>query len=563
MSEWIPEVMFDEEPIITYTESPPQSYDNIPPGSFIVTADNDNNLFLRENGVFKSLYDTHTEFTESAQRGENLRGLTYKTPAYPSSFLTFLSRNNWVFRQCAERVANDCVKNGFDIVSRTGLETDEDTMAKQELLDWFNRMPVSITKTIKETIYTYEISGRAGVEIIRENGLDSGMQYLKNFDVVNAKLCADNKRVVQTVNGEDTFFIIYGTNYEDGHKQYLNRYTGEWSNTPFPKDEEAHEVLWYYRYDLGCNEYGIPLIAPGLRIIEMERGRENYIIDFFVNFGMPAWIVTISGQFHDEESHRYLPDGSLNPKFDVKKTLRYKIGQQIQEIIDGGHHGSIVMSFPVSAGQDPVKVDITPLATDTKEASFRGLREDNKKDICGMMGVDVQLIGEVENGAMGNNAMDSLLLQHNDNKVKPTQNFITTDINKLLLFENKSTFTQDISNVRFKLLDFIEQNITENVSRDADLVLKGLMKAREFQNKYSKALGISSDSEEELLDEYCINGVPLSVIAERNDSDEVSLLERQVVKEAANVGRKRRNLLQAQKYANKGLLSNIYKAVKR
>ncbi|WP_323736267.1 hypothetical protein PXD04_10350 [Methanosphaera sp. ISO3-F5] len=563
MSESIPELL-DVKPTVTYKEDvEPVPINEVGADSFIVTSDNEGNLYSREKGVFKSYYDSTDSFSESAQRGENYHGVKYKTPAYPSSFLTFLSRNNWVFRQCAERVANDCIKNGFDIVSRSGLEDDSDIEAKQELLDWFNRMPVPITEVIHDVIYTYEISGRAGVEIIREDTLDSPMQYLKNFDIVNAKLCSDGKRVVQTINGEDTFFILYNTNKENGQTRYLNRYTGEWSNTSFGKDNDAHEVLWYYRYDLGANEYGVPLIAPGLRIVEMERGRENYIIDFFVNFGMPAWIVSITGQFYDEENRRYLPDGSLNPNFDVTKTIRYKIGQQIQEIIDGGHHGAIVMSFPTTSGQDPVKVDIVPLAVDVKEASFRGLREDNKKDLCGMMGVDVQLIGEVENGAMGNNAMDSLLLQHNDNKIKPTQSTITTPLSKLLLFENKTTFKHDISNVRFKLLDFIEQNITENVSRDADLVLKGLMKPREFQNKYSKALGITSDSEEPLLDEYCLNGVPLGVVAEKGAITElnVNALSNQVLKEGRAFERKQENILQAKKYASKGRLSVIKEAI--
>ena len=217
----------------------------------------------------------------------------------------------------------------------------------------------------------------------------------------------------------------------------------------------------------------------------MEIGRQNYIIDFFINFGMPAWVVTITGTFYDEESKRYLQDGSLNPAFDPTKTLRYKIGKQIQEIIDGGRHGAIVMSFPTSSGQNPVNVTITPLATDVKEASFRGLKEDNGEDLCGMMGVDPNLILRSKTGAMGNNAMDSTLLAHNDNKVKPTQSMVANEITRLLLFENKSTFEHDISNLRFKLLDYIEQNITEAVQRDADLVLKGLMKAREFQAKYS------------------------------------------------------------------------------
>ena len=385
-----------------------------------------------------------------------------------------------------------------------------------------------------------------------------------DFDTENVKLCTDDKRLCQTIDGKDTFFCIYGANYVDRKKQYLDRFTGKWSSTPLDKNIEAHEVIWLYRKDRGANEYGIPTIAPGLKVIEMELGRQDFIIDFFINFGMPAWVVSITGTFYDEENRRYLPDGSLNPDFDVTKTLRYKIGQQIQEIIDGGRHGAIVMSFPTTVGQEPVQVTITPLATDVKEASFRGLREDDGKDLAAMMGVDPNLIFGSETGAMGNNAVNSILIGHNDNKVKPTQTILNNVITKLLLFENKSTFIYDISTLRFKLLDYIEQNITEYVERDAKLVQQGLMTRREFQVKYSKALGISSDADEPLLDEYCINGVPLSVIAERGivSHTDVNNLQDQVLKAGADFDRKLKNIQAAKSNASKGPFSVIKEAIR-
>ena len=564
MSDVIPELLTDEVKIEYNPDAKPITREEMSADSFIVTSDNSKKLYIQKDSAFKSFYDHEIQFSESAQRKEKKYGLKFKTPAYPATFITFLTRNNWVFRQCAERTSNDCVKNGFDIVSRIGVDEVIDIEAKQEVLEWFNRMPYSIIDTAKNTIYNYETGGNAGIEIVRENGLDSSMQYLKKFDINNVKLCTDDKRLVQTVDGEDTFFIIYGKNYHNKKKQYLNRETGEWSETPLDKNIEAHEVLWFYRDDRGSNEYGVPSIAPGIRTIEMELGRQDYIIDFFINFGMPAWVVTITGSFYDEENRRYI-DGKINPDFDVTKTIRYKIGQQIQEIIDGGRHGAIVMSFPTSTGQEPVQVNITPLATDVKEASFRGLREDDGEDICGMMGVDSNLIFGSKTGAMGNNAMEAILLAHNDNKIKPTQSMISNEITRLLLFENKSTFTHDISKLKFKLLDFIEQNITEGVERDAKLVQQGLMKRREFLSKYSKALNISADDENTLLDEYCINGIPLNVIAERGivTNNDINNLQQQVTKAGVEFERRRRNILQAKNNANKGRFSLIKEAIRR
>ena len=165
-----------------------------------------------------------------------------------------------MFGSCAERVANDVVKNGFDITTKSGIEDDEDINAKQELLNFFNRMPVSIIETIRGCVYDYETGGNTGIEIVREDGLDSPIQYFKKLETANVKLCTDDKRLVQTIDGEDTFFIIYGTNYEHKHKQYLDRFNGKWSDTQLPKEREAHEVLWFYREDRAGNECGYHLL---------------------------------------------------------------------------------------------------------------------------------------------------------------------------------------------------------------------------------------------------------------------------------------------------------------
>ena len=84
-----------------------------------------------------------------------------------------------------EQETEDYIKAQLDAYE----PTDEDIDAKQEVLDWFNRMPISITKTVKSSIYNYETGGNAGIEIIRNDGLDSGVQYLKKFDTDNVKLC--------------------------------------------------------------------------------------------------------------------------------------------------------------------------------------------------------------------------------------------------------------------------------------------------------------------------------------------------------------------------------------
>ena len=64
----IPELL-DVPPKIKYIpDAKPIKLEDAPVDSFIVTSDNEQNLYIQDNNVLKSFEDTSIEFTESAQR---------------------------------------------------------------------------------------------------------------------------------------------------------------------------------------------------------------------------------------------------------------------------------------------------------------------------------------------------------------------------------------------------------------------------------------------------------------------------------------------------------------
>lgn len=533
--------------------------------SYLVTVDDYDTMSnprLIDRAVFNQLQykNNSIKMSETAQISESEYGTEFKTPEYPLKFLAGLLDVNLFHYDCCEMVGLDCVKNGYDVV-KNGVDTAQLNEAKVELQEWLNNLPTPILDMFQETIMDYEAIGCGGVEIIREQSLLSPIVDFNHLKVVNCKLHSDDKRVLMEMGGKKVWFFLYGTNYdEDNRMMYLNRHTGEWSYESFGVDDDAHELLWWREYKTGCNSYGSARITKALDILELEIGRTNFNIKFFENYGLPAFAVYITGNFRDEEMNRYLPDGSENPDFDVTKTLRYRLAQQIEEVIKNPH-SAVVLSLPTTVGAGEVKVNFVPLSTDIKEASFRMMRQDNKDDICSVHKISSNLVGASKTGALGGNVLEAETKVYQENKIQPIQKVFTNPFNKLIHDEVGVTFQYNNDGLSFKLLELLKQDMDIELDRVLKEIENGLITIYDGQVKLSKTLNIIPDEDEPLLREYFYKGRPLQDYFYGSSTgvvDDMSLrqLEYQlggVVKNA----RKSRSLKSVKSNANKGTINYI------
>jgi hypothetical protein len=345
----------------------------------------------------------------------------------------------------------------------------------------------------------------------------------------------------------------YGVNKYRTNKISVNKYTGEIvpAGTLSP-DEEAHELVWITKYKTSCNNYGSAKISKCVDVIESEVGRSSFVNKFFKNYGMPAFAVTVTGNFSDYESKRYLPNGELNPDFDETKTLRYIIAQQLKEI-QLNPHSALVITIPnhMGTGND-VKVEITPLSNDVKEASFRLLRKDNKDEICAAHGMSSDLIGTTQVGNLGGNSLERDLSRYGKNKIKPIQ---TTLNNKITEIIRERYETNEFS---FKLNEHELEDKDKKLNRVILLGKNGLATRREQLTMLSKDFGLDPNKDGEYLDEYLINNVPEEQVFNRfggygyynnyysNDysyKSDVKKLEEEILNEAYRLFNRRRNKL--------------------
>lgn len=535
--------------------------------SYLVTVDDYDTMSnprLIDRHVFNQIQykNNSIKMSETAQIKETEYGAGFKTPEYPLKFLAGLLDVNLFHYDCCEMVGLDCVKNGFDVV-KTGSDVEELNEAKSEFLNFLNTLPISILDVLQATIFDYEAIGCGGMELVRETTLGTPIVAFEHLKVTNCKLADDDKRLLMEIQGKKVWFILYGENYdENGNLLYLNRVTGEWSNTSWGVDLDAHEVLWWREYKTGCNSYGSARITKALDILELEIGRTNFNIKFFENYGLPAFAVYITGNFRDEEQNRYLPNGEENPNFDVTKTLRYRLAQQIEEVIKNPH-SAVVLSLPTSVGSGEIKVNFVPLSTDIKEASFRMMRQDNKDDICSTHKISSNLVGASKTGALGGNVLEAETKVYQENKIQPMQKVFTNVLNKVFQNEVGVTFKHSLDGLSFKLLELLKQDMGVELDRAIKEIDNGLITLYDAQVKLSKTLNIVPDEDNPYLKEYFFKGRPLSEYfnnTELNNSNDNDLqsIENQLVS-SVKYDRRVKNIASSKDKAEKGLLKYLSK----
>lgn len=480
--------------------------------SYMITVDDYDtysNPQLIDRTTFSKYAFKNGNFSNSAQIDPD-KWEGYKVPEYPLEFLSGLLRINIYHEQCCDIISNAVVGHGWDIVPKGDKEHAPDTYNKEFITQLINNFSTDIKETLQEIVYDYEAIGCAGIELIRDTeDPEHHIIDIQRLNITKCMLHNDEVRIKQEYNGEKAYFITYGTNYdENGVKYDVNRFTGEITpcNT-LPSEQIANEVIWISKYKTDASNYGSAKISTELDTLTSEIGRANFNNKFFENYGLPAFAVTISGDFQDYNEKEYLDDGTPNPEYDVTKTLRYKIANQIKEVIKNPH-SAVVISVP-TMDETPANIQFTPLSTDVKEASFRLLRQDNKEEICAAHGISSDLIGTTKTGNLGGNTALADYEGFVERIITPIQTLFENRLN--LIFSND----YNIHNWEFKFNQIRKTDITEQIQQIKDLLDYGLITRRQAIEKIGKQFGAVADPNNPLLDEYTIKGVPEKIVFEQ------------------------------------------------
>lgn len=465
--------------------------------SFIVTQTGD-----AWNLVETDVLNQYSVKSESKQIDEEdlFKGIDdVLSPLYdPSELNKLLELNVW-HERCVDAIASDIAGQGWTLKPKSNIENPSE-QEKKLIEEFLQSLRPSINDLIYKKRYDERANGNGAWEIIRTNGRDSPLYNVKHVPSHTLRRLKDGVRVVQKVGTKKVYFVIMGKNKKRiaGKDIYydVNSKTGEISYKKLPESERANEIIISKIYTPRSKFNGNPKIIPGIRTIYGDIHRANYNASFFKNFGMPAFALIVTGDFE--------PDPNPGEDdYDEKKTLKYNIKQQLKQVIKNPHSAITVMVPTREGDESRVEVQLQPLSIETKEASFRLYRKDNRDEIIAAHGVDPNRLGITESGKLNGGNSKELDSAYKTSLIKPGQRREEDDINYYVL-----NLGLAVNDWEFILIDNDPRNIERDVELSTKLVETGFMTPNEGREFIGETFGISK-IEDPRLDEFYYHGQPL------------------------------------------------------
>jgi len=468
------------------------------PDAFIITKD-DGDWDLVSNSVLsRYALKSDTSHDESKQiQGDGWDYEEFYEPLYdPESLLELLEVNTY-HAQCVDVVARESSDNGWTIQHLPEQEGSEHE--KDQIREFVKGLTPNLNKLLYQRTYDRRAMGYGALEVIREGRSKTPITGLDHIAAQHLRRHRDGFRVKQQIGMETVWFVIYNRNKVEGKLVDVHKDTGEiYPYNRLKPDERANELLWQMDYTPKSKYYGLAKIVPAIPAIHGDTSRATYNNAFFKNYGMPAFAVTISGDFEDYDK------SPGDPGYDETQTLRYKISQQIKDVMKNPH-SAVTILVPSEGEEGNVEIKLQPLSIDTKEAGFRIYRKDNRDEVIAAHRVPPYRIGINETGKLGGDNSESSTKIYKNSILEPIQGDDENDIQMLIeeMFPNPDWYFKLNEIDVFDLLNDLQ--VAETLFRNAS------MTPGEMRRYFGERFGLES-VDNLYLDEFYLNNVPLEHI---------------------------------------------------
>jgi len=346
------------------------------------------------------------EMPQSKQLGEAM--FKYGETIDPPHDLVKLM--NWmnisvVHSSCIHTKVQDTVGIGFY------LEPEDDSKIKDKekdqnyksLMEFFNQVndKEDIITLLKKVAIDYEGCGNAYIEVSR--GKDGNINGLYHINATTIKWGKTKDKLIQKVGNKYVWFKLFG------NEKILNRFTGQFKDAIDNVDEIANEIIPLTQYSWRSACYGLPEWLPALYSMFGDLKEQEYNIDFFVNYGVPAYALLITGSTLTDE-------------------VQEEVTKYFETQLKGSSHKTLTLSTPTG-----VEMKFERLSVEAKEASFRMYRKDNRDTILTAHHVPPYRASIVEQGQLGGNVATETDRIYLDSVVNPRQRAISWIINRLII----------------------------------------------------------------------------------------------------------------------------------
>lgn len=364
---------------------------------------------------------------------------------HPLYLLQLLNSNPYHAAACTIKT-NDIVKTGYTLTNDDG-----------RVEGFLKACKPSFEYVLLSSIEDLQVFNYCSLEIVRDDdGEPVRFEYVPAHTV---RVHRDGTRYKQTWDG---VHVTYFKDYR--HEGEVNPETGE--------DLEgggvgANELLFIHLPSPICSYYGVPKYLSAVNSILTMKKIDEYNYAFFDNFTLPSYVITVTGDFEDEE----ILDSEGNP---TGRTVLQKAIEENFTYLKENPHSPIVLSIP---GNDTVKVEFTPLNKSMDDADFKQYYHDKKFDVAAAHMIDPYRLGIGDIGALGGNLAESTRKTYYESVVRPQQKIIASILTDF--FQIK--FSSDV------IFEFNDETLLESsiVNNYCSLIHYGVLSPEEVYNKLS------------------------------------------------------------------------------
>ena len=489
--------------------------------SFIVTVDNEKVHVIDQLEVNKYAMKAEIDPATGSKRvvDEMFKvGTQILNPKYDPYDLVKLLDLYTYHASCVEAVATDTT--GINYTLKPVEDTEPVEAEKERFYEVLDNSTPSINTHLQRMVYDRRSIGYGALEVIREDKSDSDVRRLNHIPAQTLRRHTDLARVLHiTPSGKRVWFVIYGKNKDANGKGLFDVHADTGEKHPYNSlepHERANELLWTMEYAPGTDYYGRPPIVSCLGSIKGDIGAVKYNNSFFENYGMPKFAITVTGDFADYDEEPYNEDGTVNEDYDITQTLRYKIGQQIKEVIRNPH-SAICITIPSEGEEGNVDLKITPLSVQAEEGHFRMYRKDTRDEVIHAHHVDPSRLGIFDSGNLNGSNSEATMNSYKYGTIAPIKSECESLINQI-------GAELGVTSWRFCIEDVAPIDYTKDLALAEFLFQRGAMTIKELIDNFGNKFGLTIDNPDDYyLNARYLNNVPLEQVW--NNTEDNPMLE--------------------------------------
>jgi len=406
---------------------------------------------------------------ESKQLEEQLLFLTENNLVpYPfeAANLLELKDNCSYFDSCVKQIAKDVVGQGWKLELREGKK--DAPSEKERILKFIENCGGDRDETFEQTlergIIDWGCIGWWGWEVGRaakgkEKGNVNGFWHVPAQTFYVHK---DHDKYCQKRGDKQAWFKRFGIEGDislaDGKPITEEIETAEKADPEAKKIVRANELIYYRNYYPQSDYYGAPNILSAIGAVMGLIGTRDYNLAFFENYGIPAALIVLKGQWDKETA------------------------KQISDFIDVEIKGSdnAHKTMCIHPSKDST-FEYIKLGVEIKEGSFKLYRKGLQEEVLVVYKMPPQRIGVPETGALGGTTVSEAKKIYAQSVIAPLEETVERLVTKKLFVQGLKAETY-----MFKLNEINLDDLDAEAERDVKYFGMGALTPNQILKRQGK-----------------------------------------------------------------------------